>query len=139
MWSLIRKSNDKPGAVLLMVLMLITILSALILSTLEMTVSSIYIVANHEREIKALYIADAGIEDAIKHLREDPYWTEGFDNKLFASGSYSVSIDASEYPLIKITSSGTLNDFQKRVESQVYIVDIPPSDHLVKVLYWKEI
>lgn len=132
-------NNIERGAVLIIALMVASALSLLIISTLEMVTSGTYIANNHKKYLQSLYIADAGVEDSIKHLRANPSWSAGFSNKSFESGIYTVSINNSSYPLITITSTGTVNNNSVTIESQVEIIDTGLSEYLVKVIYWKEI
>ena len=135
----INKDRQESGAVLIIILMLVSILATLTLSTLEMVLAGIQITANHKRDIQSLYVADAGVEDSIRQLRANPSWNSGFSNKAFGSGSYTVSINNSSYPNITINSAGTLNSFQKDLEVLTSIVQVDASNYLVKVLYWREI
>ncbi len=134
------KINDKErGAALIIALMVAVSLSMLIISTLEMVTSGIYITSNHKKYLRSLYMADAGVEDSIKQLRADPNWSTGFSNKSFESGSYTVSIDNSSSPLITITSTGTVDNNSVTIECQVEIIDVEGLEYLAKVIYWKEI
>ncbi|MFQ6044171.1 MAG: PilX N-terminal domain-containing pilus assembly protein [Candidatus Poribacteria bacterium] len=134
------KQNEQ-GSVLVLVLLILMVMSVLIIGALDLLTTDLKIIGNHLHDIQATYIADAGIEDAICELRQDVYWSVGFVNKEFPSGSgniYTVTVDNSSYPLVTITSTSNVSGFQRTIEAQLEIDDslTPP---YVKVIYWKEL
>jgi hypothetical protein len=133
--------QDEQGSVLILALLVLLVMSILIIGSLELLTTDLKIMDNHLNDIQATYIADSGIEDAIYELRQDVYWSGGFVDKEFPSGSghtYTVTIDNSSYPLVTITSTSTILGSQRTIEAQVEIdaASAPPD---VRVIYWKEI
>lgn len=123
----------------MLALIVMSVLSLLAISSFELLTASIQIIANHRHDLQAMYIADAGIEDAIDHLRDDPGWSAGLDVE-FPTGSgntYTVSIDNSGYPIIVITSTGTIQNFQRTLEAEVEVIG-SSSPYSVVMTYWKE-
>jgi len=128
------------GAALVIALIVMSMLSLLTVSSLEMLTINIQIGNNHVHDLQALYIADAGVEDAIDRLRDDPSWDAGLSDVEFPAGSgntYAVTIDNTEYPLVVITSTGTVFNFQRSLEVRVKITG-SSSPYSVAITYWKE-
>ena len=119
---LYQATKEQRGAALVVALIVMAVLALLTVSSLDMLTVNVQIAGNHELELKASYIADAGVEDAIDRLRDDPTWDAGLTDVEFPAGSghtYTVAIDNSTYPLIVITSTGTVPNFQRSLEAQV--------------------
>ena len=133
-------TGEPRGAALVVALIVMTMLSLLTVSSLEMLTINVQIGNNHVHDLQALYIAEAGIEDAIDRLRDDPTWDIGLSDVEFPSGSgntYTVTIDNSAYPLIVITSTGVVFSFQRVLEVEVGITG-SSSPYSATITYWKE-
>jgi Tfp pilus assembly protein PilX len=115
------KQDNERGVALILAMMLMMALSLLTINSFEMLSSSINIARNHKDDLQALYIAEAGIEDAILQLRSPGDFT---------SAGYTKYIDGNSF-LVKVTTSGTDGSGNQ------LIVDIE-SKGTVAVLYWKE-
>jgi len=85
-------TTKKRGAVLLMAVFIIAIGAVLIIGFLELSLADLEIVRNHHYSTRALYIADAGIEDALYELGQSSSWNAGFTNKAFAGETYTVVV-----------------------------------------------
>lgn len=134
-------NSSEHGAALVIALIIMSMLSLLTIASFDMLSINVQIAGNHERELKAKYIADAGVEDAIDRLRDNPLWDAGLADIEFPTGSgntYTVAIDNSEYPSITITSTGTMSSFQRSLEVQVGVTG-SSAPYTVKTVYWKEI
>lgn len=132
--------KEPCGAALVIALIIMSMLSLLTVSSLEMLTLNVQIANNHIHDLQALYIADAGIEDAIDRLRDDPSWDAGLSGVEFpvsSGNTYTVTIDNSGYPSVVITSSGIVSNFQRSLEAQVEITG-SSSPYSVTVAYWKE-
>ncbi len=133
--------EDQRGAALVVALIVMSVLALLTIASLDMLTVNVQIVGNHARELRAAYIADAGVEDAIDTLRDTPSWDTGLTNVEFPTDSgntYTVAIDNSAYPLVVITSTGTISSFQRSLEVQVKMTG-SSSPYSAAVMYWKEI
>lgn len=85
----------------LLAMAVLAILGALVYRlTRTQIVESIY----HMRLAQAHELAEAGVEDALRELTENPAWRTGFTNKPFAGGSYTVRLSTHFPP--HITASG---------------------------------
>jgi len=101
--------------------------------------SDLRIVKNHLYSSKALYVADAGIEEAIAALRSDYAWDIGFTQKAFPAGSsshYTVTV-ANTHPVVVLTSTGVSVGFERTVEAKLIVAETS-APYPVRVLYWKE-
>ena len=139
-YSLCRTAEEQRGAALVVALIVMSVLALLTISSLDMLTLNVQLGGNHERELKASYMADAGVEDAIDRLRDDSSWDAGLTDVEFPAGSgntYTVTIDNSESPLIVITSTGTVPNLQRSLEVQVKITG-SSSPYSATVMYWKE-
>ena len=133
-------AEEPRGAALIIALIVMALLSLLIVCLLEMLAINVQITGNHSRDIQALYIAEAGVEDAIDRLRDDPSWDAGLTDIEFPAGSgntYTVSIDNSGSPSIIIASNGTVSNFQRALEVQIEVTGSSPP-YSVSTTYWKE-
>ena len=84
-----------------MVIFVTALLSAVVIGLLQINTEEIQIAENQIHAAEALAIAEAGLNAALAELRNDPDWTDGFNNEAFAGGSYTVTVDESE-----VTSTG---------------------------------
>jgi hypothetical protein len=83
---------------------------------------------NHIQGVKALALAEAGLNDALAQLRVDSRWTEGFTDKSFGNGAYTVTIKDTT---IRSTAE-TVDGFSARVEAEVAVSpDGPP--YLIRI------
>jgi len=139
-YSLCRTAEEQRGVALVVALIVMAVLALLTISSLDMLTLNVQLAGNHERELKASYIADAGVEDAIDRLRDDSGWDAGLTDVEFPAGSgntYTVTIDNSKSRLIIIASTGTVPNLQRSVEVQVKITG-SSSPYLATIMYWKE-
>ncbi len=110
------------GSVLLVTIFVIAFLSALVIGMLQMNTEEIQLVQNQIYAAEALATAEAGLNDAFSELRVDPNWSDGFNNKTFEGGSYTVDVNDST-----ITSTGTSpQNFVARVEADITIGSTSP-------------
>lgn len=137
--------NNRRGVILLLTLFIILLMSILVIGYLEIAATETQIMRNHKLSTQALYIAEAGIEDAIYTLRQtgNHNWDTGFTDKIFPAGSsssYTVTIDNSDDPNIVIVSTGTVpGAFQRRIEVEITLSGPPSSaPYPVNINYWKE-
>jgi len=102
------ESNN--GSVLLITIFAIALLSALVMGILQMNTEEIQLMQNQIYAARALAIAEAGLNDALAQIRIDNNWDDGFDNKPFDGGSYTVTVTGALPNLtIESTSSSTFN------------------------------
>ena len=113
-----RKHDRRRGAVLLLVLFLMIITAPIILMMLDNHTTQTRCLHNHIQANTALYVAEAGTQDAIAELLQTPTWRTGFTDKEFPIGSghaYTVTL-ADEGSDIVVTSVGrTAAGFTKTI------------------------
>ena len=97
-----KTNNRHSGSVMMMTVFVIALLSTIVIAILELNTTDIQIMQTQVHAIEALMTAEAGLEDTLAQLRLDPTWEDGFTNKAFNSGAYSVEVDNG-----KITSVAT--------------------------------
>ena len=125
---------------LLMTVFAIAFAVALVVGFLQASLTDLKIARNTQYSKRALYIADAGIEDAVSELRWLRFWSDGFADKPFAGDSYTVTV-ANTYPTAVIDSIGTVSGgFQKHARAGVTILGPPyHKPYPVIVDYWNEL
>ena len=124
------------GVALLLALFTLVIISLLAIAFLETTAIDLQIVSNQLNRNKALYIADAGIEDAVSRIR---IRNRGFSNQVVQLPSGSGNTYNVTYVLASgiITSTGTLvSGGHVDLEAKVSVTGSSP--FTVKILYWRE-
>ncbi len=137
-----RRNKDK-GFVFLLVVFLIVFIAIAMVAFLDIATIDFQVLQNNRYSNEALYIAQAGVEDAISRLRQDINWRARNNNPLvveFPAGSgnqYSVTCPEASPPKI-ITSTATLSSGYKReIEVSVQVFGTA-SLYTVIVNYWKE-
>ncbi|UCF15239.1 MAG: hypothetical protein JSW59_17675 [Phycisphaerales bacterium] len=109
------------GAVLLITVFVVALLSAVVLGMLQVTTEEIQVMSNQIYSAQALATSEAGLNDAFAEIRADSSWTTGFTDKPFYGGSYTVTV-AGALPNLTITSTGTsAQGFVARVEADTTI------------------
>jgi hypothetical protein len=122
------------GTVLLIVIFVVALSAAVVAGMLQLNTEEIMLVHNHISAVKALAVAEAGLNDAFSELRADSGWNSGFVAKSFNGGSYTVTVDAN-LPTLTVLSTGTSSTgFIARVEADVTVSSGSPYilriDHL---------
>lgn len=109
------------GSVLLIVVFAIALLSVLTIGILQMTTEEIQLLRNQIYATDALATAEAGLNDAFSELRVDPNWSDGFTDKAFNDGSYTVTVSGT-LPNLTVESTGTSGQsFVAKVEADVTV------------------
>ncbi len=154
---LARKSKavlqSESGAALLLVMILMVVFSLLTLAMFDLLKTSTQISGNHKRDLRTIYIADAGVEDAINQLRENPDLAVDAANPViigptsFADGTYTTTIKYAGIPLSPtfhsqkdIESTGTLHGLSRTIEVHAKMIRIgsaTPSNYAVATTSWK--
>jgi Tfp pilus assembly protein PilX len=129
----------KKGVALLLALLTLLIVSLLLITFLELATIDLQITSNLFTRHQALYIADAGIEDAVSILRGV---RSGFTRTInFPSppNKYSVTYLPITTTFGIITSTGTLATGEQVVlEAKVSVVG-SSSPYKVKIISWREL
>ena len=116
--------NNQKGVILAPVMGIMAILLALAISYLSQSGDDTAILRNDRRAIEAFYTMEAGLEDAIHELLQNPSWRTGFSEKAFHTGNYTVSVVESGSNL-EIRSTGTVTGSRARATTTA-ITQIAP-------------
>lgn len=98
--------RQQLGSVLLMMVFIIALLSTVVMGILEVNTSEIQLMQNHVRIAEALALAEAGLNDAIAQLHADRTWKDGFSDKSFNNGTYTVTLDNTTLTSTAVTGQG---------------------------------
>lgn len=117
-----KRLQSERGAILVLVLFLMAMTTPLVCLMLESHASHIRCAHNNVEGMMALYVAQAGIHDAVNELLQDADWRDGFTDKVFPAGAgntYTVTVEDGESG-IDVTSTGTAaSGFTKTVTMTV--------------------
>jgi hypothetical protein len=132
-------ASGETGYVLLLTVFVLTFGALLIGTLLNVVGTDLQILRNHLGSTEALYVADAGVNDAISALRSDFTWDTGFTAKEFpvSSGStYTVTI-VNTHPTVVITSTGVVRGYQRTIVATINITETS-SPYPARVTEWRE-
>ncbi|MCX5644568.1 MAG: hypothetical protein NTZ17_07760 [Phycisphaerae bacterium] len=105
----------ETGSVLLVVVLLVALLAAVVMGHLQINTEEIQLVQNQAGGVEAQAIAEAGLNDALARLRQDPGWNTRLADKPFASGSYTVVVEGSAVTSTAVTARGFVAKIQADV------------------------
>jgi Tfp pilus assembly protein PilX len=105
----------EAGSVLLVVVLLVALLAAVVMGHLQVNIEEIQLMQNHVGGAEALATAEAGLNDALAQLRQDPGWRAGYADKPFGVGSYTVVVDGSTVTATAATSRGFVAKIQAEI------------------------
>jgi hypothetical protein len=94
------------GAVFLIVIFAIALLTTITVGILVMTTEELQLMQNQLYAANAMCTAEAGLNAAFAQIRANSGWTTGFTNMSFNGGTYTVTV-AGTLPNKTITSTGT--------------------------------
>ncbi len=115
-------SNER-GVALISVLFIVVILTIIAATILDSTSVDTIISINNERELKALYLADSGLQKAMEQLWGDSADTTAINQvSSYVGGGYSVQIKdalATYYKVIR--SIGSCEGVSREIEAMVLV------------------
>lgn len=124
MTMLIRKT--RKGSVIILVVFATALLAVLVAGIVQLNTEELQIMQNSVNASKALYVAKAGLNDAMSELRSDSDWNAGFANKSFGTGSYTVSVTGTVPNLMIETDAVIAAGFNASLEADVTVSqDVP--------------
>ncbi len=115
-------NRNQVGSAMIVTVFVISLLSILVVAILEIASVDVQIMQNHVNSVESLMMANAGLNDGIAELSLDSEWDEGFTNKPFNGGTYSVTMKSDEISVAGTTSKGVTT----RIEVDVTIGSIGP-------------
>jgi type II secretory pathway component PulK len=126
--------KNRRAVALLLALFTLMLVSLLVVAFLEITTIDLQIVSNHLSRNQAVYLADAGVEDALNRLKSSKSnFSSGLITLPAGSGNtYNVTYASASG---RITSVGRLSaGVQVTLE-----VKVPVTGTSVKIIYYREI
>ena len=126
-----KKSIRNNGSVILVAIFVVALLATVVIGMVQVNTEEIQVVQNHIYAAQALSIAEAGLNDAYSFLREDPFWADGFTDKAFIDGSYTVTV-AGTPPILYLRSIGTTsNGYVAEVDAEI-VIDVDTDPHRLR-------
>lgn len=112
------RSHRRRGAALLIALFIMALTAPLVAMMLDSHTTQIRCVHNHIEGNAALYVAEAGVQDAIAELLADPSWRTGFANKPFPTDlghTYTVAVTDDGGEVVVTSTATTTGGYTKTV------------------------
>jgi len=107
--------QSRPGSVLLVVVLLVALLAAVVMGHLQVNTEEIRLMQNHCGSVEALAVAEAGLNEALAELKQNPGWDAGCTDRPFGTGTYTVAVRGSTVTSTARTQGG----FVVRVAARV--------------------
>jgi Tfp pilus assembly protein PilX len=136
----IRIKDREKGFILVMTLFVSLIIAALVIAFLSMSSIDFDLIKNHTYSLKAYYIAEAGVADAINQIRLNGPLADTQWQAFFPSGTpdkYTVSVSQSS-TVINSTGIAQASNFSRILEVKVSITG-SSSPYTVLINQWKEV
>jgi Tfp pilus assembly protein PilX len=130
--------KNKKAVALVLAIFILVFISILVVALLNLLTSDLVITANHLGRLNALYIAEAGVEDAISQLRINRNWTASNQTWTFPSGSsssYTVTYGTTR--IIQSTGQVDNNKFTATIQARVTIKGTV-SPYTVRIVSFQE-
>jgi Tfp pilus assembly protein PilX len=113
--------KNKKGSVLLVSIFVSALFGAMVIGMMQLNTEEAMLANNHIELIKAIAVAEAGLNDAYYEIRQNRNWTAGFTTKAFGGGSYSVTV-AGTLPGLNLVSTGvTGTGYKARVDADITV------------------
>ena len=114
------------ASVFLITIFVVAFMSALVVGMLQLSTEEIKLAHNQINAAYALATAEAGLNVAFAEIRKDSSWADGYTDKSFNGGLYTVTVSGT-LPNLTITSTGTSSQsFVARVEADVTVGSSSP-------------
>ncbi|SMB94739.1 hypothetical protein SAMN00017405_0264 [Desulfonispora thiosulfatigenes DSM 11270] len=113
--------KDEQGSALVFSLFILIMLGIWGGATLTLSTNEYYISNNSLKGIQSYYLAEAGLEEALVNIKNNPTSFENYTNTL-ETGNYKVTYEQnSENNIVKITSLGQAKEGKKELNAKVEI------------------
>jgi Tfp pilus assembly protein PilX len=132
--------SREKGFILVLTLLVSLIIATLVIAFLSMSSIDLDLIKNHMYSLKAYYIAEAGVADAINQIRLNGPLADTQWQAFFPSGSsdiYTVSVSQSS-SVINSTGLAYAANFSRILEVKVSISG-SSSPYTVSINQWKEV
>ena len=112
-------ARAQRGSIMLLVIFIMAMTTPLFCLMLETHTNAIRGTHNWIEGSTALYVAEAGVHDAIGELLLDPTWRDGFTDKAFPTDlrhTYTVTaVDGSQGEIILTSTGRTTSGYAKTI------------------------
>jgi Tfp pilus assembly protein PilX len=131
--------DRKKGFILVLTLLISLILATLVIGFLSISSIDLVLVKNHMYSLKAYYIAEAGVADAINQIRLNGPLADMQWEAFFPSGSdkYTVAVSQSS-TVISSTGLAYAANFSRALDVKISISGSSPP-YKVSIKQWKEV
>jgi len=120
------KAHDRQGSAMILAVFIIALAAALVMGMLQLNTEQALLLRNQIGLTRAAAVAESGLNDALARLRSDIRWNEGFADKAFGEGRYTVSVEGM-VPRLVVTSVGRTNEnFCVRLKARIFTDDASP-------------
>ncbi|MEW5796187.1 MAG: hypothetical protein AB1772_07475 [Candidatus Zixiibacteriota bacterium] len=116
-----KRLRSNSGSALLVVLALMLLVSAVGIITIDTANTDIELSYNQLHEDQAFYVAEAGAKQALWAINDSNAWRDGYAEKSFGSGVYSVTltdslVDTLLFDTVIIRSTGEVQGSRTTIE-----------------------
>jgi len=119
-----QKHHPRRASALLLILFLMALTTPLLCLLFDTHTTHVRCVHNDIELRTALYVAEAGVEDAMSELLLDPAWRKGFTDKEFPVGlghTYTVTLaDAEENQILVTSTAQTASGHTKTITALLW-------------------
>lgn len=116
---------------MLIAIFIIALMAAIVTGMLQVNTEQLQLLRNQVSAAQAEQIAQAGLNDAFAQIREDSGWDEGFNNKSFEDGSYTVTVSGSAPELTVRSEAVTSEGFNATTETNITVSAAAP--HRIRI------
>lgn len=125
------KTISRRGNAMILTVFIIALAGALVMGMLQLNTEQTMQLRNQAQLAAAMATAEAGLNDAMARIRSDADWDEGFTNKAFGDGRYTVAVSGTT-PLLTITSTGrTGQNYTARMQARITAEGVSPPHRIV--------
>jgi type II secretory pathway component PulK len=103
---------------LLLVIFVLALLAIVVCGILQMNTEELQIMNNQVGMAQAQAFAEAGLQHALACKRRNPDWCEGFQDRPFAEGHYTVTLDGDTVTAVGRSGQG----YEMRVVADITTV-----------------
>jgi hypothetical protein len=133
-------NKRREGFVLVLTIFTVAILASMIVSLLYLTAIDLNLVKNHMCSLRAYYIAEAGIIDAIDKIRTDNLTVTEWESFFPAAtqDKYNVVVTNGSPTVINSTGLAATSNFNRELEVEINVTGGSPP-YTIQVQQWKEV
>lgn len=108
--------RSRPGQALVTLLVFVSITTIITAAAVTITIINSQTTSKFATGEEALFVAEAGAENAVLKLLRNPAYSGSLPTENLAVGNGQVTIDINGSPTVTITSTGTVSNFIRKVQ-----------------------